>query len=728
MNLLEGLTDGINRLVEHFTRWGVLLVAVGLAPGVALWPLAHYEELDFIINGKLDIDLRLSIVKWMIVSLAIIVGCYAAAYAWIRRQDESVTVSTVATGLNRYTFVLLMAPVMTGLMHGGIEAKHEYVTLTLIAVAIGFFSVFIYRLLERLPERSEPETTSWAWLPSAAVVGLFAFYAYYMSSLVLLDHRNLGTHIFDLGIYDNIFWHNANGDFMGCSYCKTGKHMSSHFDPILYVLSSIYRFYPRAETILILQSVWLATGVFPLYLTTKRVLRNPWLGVVLSAVYVLYPALHGANMFDFHSLTLVIPTLMWIIYSIDTRANVLFVVALVLMLMTREDMSLLACFIGAYAILQKRPILGLLTIVVSLAYFVTTKQFVMADPGIIMEKSASSTSFHKFYSEMIPHEEEGVKGLVITLLTDPVFFVRILLKPDKVFYFGLLLVPLCFLPFASGPKRVMMLYGLIFIGASSRKYVYSIHFQYSSGLFPILLMALPDGIDRVVNSRRVSALGFTPRRLRWTLVWTCLVATLLTTHKFGGMWPNASFRAGWNRLDWFPSKERQERYVFVRDLIDHYIPPDASVSAASALGAQLSNRETIMKWPRTKDADYILVSTKKLSDKSDKRIARLLRNGTFRLVAERYSIGLYERVPKDEQAAQRAKQSALRKEAAVKQTPPPMERTLAPDEEDVDDEEFDVVGRPWDANEEGSPAPKEESKDEQLEGNRNEEEEEDPLE
>ena len=57
---------------------------------------------------------------------------------------------------------------------------------------------------------------------------------------------------------------------------------------------------PRAETLLVLQSVWLATGVAPLYLLGKKRLGNPWFGVLLAATYVLYPALHGANLFDFH--------------------------------------------------------------------------------------------------------------------------------------------------------------------------------------------------------------------------------------------------------------------------------------------------------------------------------------------------------------------------------------------------------------------------------------------
>ena len=50
--------------------------------------------------------------------------------------------------------------------------------------------------------------------------------------------------------------------------------------------------------------------------------------------------------------------------------------------------------------------------------------------------------------------------------------------------------------------RVMALYGLLFLGLATRKYVFDLHFQYSSVLFPVLWAAVPDGIglpDAIVD-------------------------------------------------------------------------------------------------------------------------------------------------------------------------------------------------------------------------------------
>lgn len=645
------LSSWLARLVDvvsaHLFSWGLVTVLIGLSPGLAIWPLLNYEHIDFVATGALDQDLRLEVMESMALSLGCTLVLYGLVFLWLRRGKKTLTFADVAHELNRFCAVICALPLLTTLMHQGIESDHQFITLTIMAVITGIMATFVHRVLALRPSvpahlERQPDPV---W-PSSVVWGLFAFYAVYMGSLALLDHRNLGTHVFDLGIYDNIFWHNAQGEFMGCSFCKTGRHMSSHFDPILYLLSPIYRLNPRAETILVLQATWLAVGVFPLYLIGRRRLQNPWLGVILSAIYVFYPALHGVNMFDFHSLTLVVPTLMWVIYFVDSGAQWRYWLFLGLMLLTREDMSLLACFIGAYAILKRRPITGLVTIVVALSYLMVVKGYVMNDPGLIMAKSKESTSFHYFYKEMIPHEDEGAKGLLITLLTNPVYALQVVLKQDKVFFFLALFGPLLFLPLASGPKVVMMAYGFLFIGAASRKYVFSLYFQYSSVLFPILLTALPDGIDRVSRSRALHALGFKQRRLVWTLMWTCFVATLMVTHKYGAFWPNDAFRAGWNHLARGENPEREERYEYVQQLIREHIPSDASVSASSALGPHVSNRKNISKWPITKSADYLLIFSDSLNRKNRERMDRLVAQGTYRKIDEMHGIVLYQRIPR----------------------------------------------------------------------------------
>jgi uncharacterized membrane protein len=648
-------TDGklvalVERVWAGLWSWGLTTIVVALSPGLAMWPLAHPDDRDYVVENDLDPDQRLAIVKTMLL-LGVVVGLVYLVWHVVRvRRGGRGGFGESARTLNRYAFVVAAAPVLSVLSHRGIEEKHEFITLVIIGIATGLFCAFIYRVLGLRAPKRMPELIRWRWLPPLFALGLGLFYGLFASYLALLDHRNLGTHIYDLGIYDNVFWRTVNGDFLGCGYCKTGKHVSAHFDPIIAVFSPLYMLSPRAETLLVLQSMWLATGVAPLYLLATKRLQNPWFGVLLAATYVLYPALHGANLFDFHSLTLVVPSLLWAIWFIDSGARWRYWLALTLMLLTREDMSLLACFVGAYAILQRRPLTGLATIVVSLSYLAFVKLKMMNDPGLMMAGGKDSMSYVFFYEDMIPHESEGLKGLVISLVTNPGFALKILLLEKKVFFFLALLGPLLFLPIIAGRKVVMMIYGAIFLGLASRHHVYSLHFQYSTVLFPILLASLPDAIARASESQVTRGFGLHPRRVAWTLAWTCFLATALLGVKYGAFVPNDAFRAGWNSIIRAPKQEHLDRYEMVRELVEQ-IPPDAAVSSTSGLGPHVSNRQEVAKWPSYRDADYLLLHTSKFDKKDKRRLDRLVRRGEYRRVDGGVGVELFERVPEEERKA-----------------------------------------------------------------------------
>ena len=88
-----------------------------------------------------------------------------------------------------------------------------------------------------------------------------------------------------LGVYDNIFYHSIHGRPLASSLMKTGSHVSGHFDPILVLLSPVYLLKSSAESLLSLQSFWMAAGVFPAYLLGAELLRSRFAGVVVAVRY-----------------------------------------------------------------------------------------------------------------------------------------------------------------------------------------------------------------------------------------------------------------------------------------------------------------------------------------------------------------------------------------------------------------------------------------------------------
>jgi hypothetical protein len=280
-------------------------------------------------------------------------------------------------------------------------------------------------------------------------------------------------------------------------------------------------------------------------------------------------------------------------------------------------------------------------------------------------------SYVYYYAEMIPHKAEGSRGLAISALTNPVYALLIAFKEEKLLFFLHLMLPLLALPLAAGRKLILCVYGLLFIGLASRSHVFSLHFQYSALLFPMLFAAVPDGLRRVTDGPRIKALGIERAPLAWTLLFGMLTASLVTTVKYGVIFPNASFKAGWNRLVRVPTTEMRERHAWVKEIAET-IEPDAAVSMTSAVGPHLSNRRKAYHWPTVNDADYLVLTVDGFKKEDERRLKRIRDKKQFRLIKEDHGIAFYKRVDEEEaaemrsaEAAEKAAERAKRKGGAV---------------------------------------------------------------
>jgi len=112
------------------------------------------------------------------------------------------------------------------------------------------------------------------------------------------------THSFDLGIHDQALYTLLRLGYMRSTQygVEAINYIGDHFSPIFYLVVPFYALYPDAKTLLVLQSLALGIGAIPVYLLARSKTGSAPLAVVLSIVYLLYPALHGVNTFDFHQI------------------------------------------------------------------------------------------------------------------------------------------------------------------------------------------------------------------------------------------------------------------------------------------------------------------------------------------------------------------------------------------------------------------------------------------
>lgn len=409
-----------------------------------------------------------------------------------------------------------------------------------------------------------------------------AAYAIFFLIWTLGRHRSFNSYAFDLGWQNQAFYTLLHTGNPRVTLYVTLNHLGNHFQPLYYLLAPIYALHQDATTLLVLQTILLAVAAAPLYLIAERRLGSPWVALIVALVYLLYPALHGINNFDFHGLALLIPIVCFMLYALETDRLRLFWVFFALALITREDTAISLSGLGLYLILDRnRRKMGLVVLGVCLAYFLfVLKMMSVFDGYADMEK----------YEALGVPEQQGFVGVLLTLFTNPRFvFNHMFFNPEKITYLLKVFVPVLFLPLFTGKKTLLLLPGLSIMLLSSTYYTYWIFCPYTAHLIPYVFFLTIIGIQRMrarLAEDRLSA-----------LVIVLLLAGVLMNYEYGLIFSKRF--PGFLR----PTERERSAYSFFAQ-----IPADASLTTTDSLAPHLAARTRIhlLLAPPT-DTDYILL-------------------------------------------------------------------------------------------------------------------------
>lgn len=428
------------------------------------------------------------------------------------------------------------------------------------------------------------------------------FYAGFFSYHTIVHHRNVLSASLDLGLEDNLVWnilHMAKPLFKSSPLGgPTASHLGFHSTWFSFVIALFYSIQPNAETLLIIQAVLLGGAAIPLFLLGRRYV-SPWNAALIALCYLLYPGLHGSNLYDFHYLPLG-PFFLWfVLYFAESRRWVLGTIFVILTLSVREDVAVSLGFLGGLMLLAgRRPKDGLFLLAVGGAYFVVMK-------GVVMHKAmGGSDAFVHQYRLLIPEGDKGFSGVIKTILSNPLYTLGTLLERQKLIYFLQIILPLAFLPLRRPIGLWAVLPGFLFTLLSTEyPPLLMISFQYtaywSAQLFPVTLLNLRWMDQRVRDGTRTSA---------WKASWLAalIVATLVTSYRYGAMFQRDLTMGGFGRYhfgtDASDLKRRADLSVLVKK-----VPPLAKVVASENIVPQLSNRpDAYTLRIAVFDADYIL--------------------------------------------------------------------------------------------------------------------------
>lgn len=211
------------------------------------------------------------------------------------------------------------------------------------------------------PDRRAQQRIAWGLLILAMLV-----YIAVMGFESVLRYLTFKATAFDLGNMDQVLWNTIHGrpfqfTNQAIDWYGPPTRLAVHVEPIMLPVSLLYALRADPRVLLIFQTLVLAAGAPAVFLLTRRYLPAwPMLATVMSAAYLISPALLGINIFDFHPDSLATPLLLYAILALTYRRYLWFLILCVLVCACKEDMSLAVAFLGLLLIWKYRmPRLGL---------------------------------------------------------------------------------------------------------------------------------------------------------------------------------------------------------------------------------------------------------------------------------------------------------------------------------------------------------------------------------
>jgi uncharacterized membrane protein len=406
---------------------------------------------------------------------------------------------------------------------------------------------------------ADPAVACAALLTLASTVG--------MSWSAIYRHQHFGSNAYDLGIFDQAVWGYSRLEWMPNTILRLPHVMGDHLHPILVSLAPLYWVWDDVRALLVVQALLLALAGVPVFLWAREQIGSVP-ALTFQTAYLVFWAVVGGSIFDFHELAFAAPIVSVAIYAALTRRTALLWLFVVLGLLTREDVALtfvgLALFIG---VVQRRWRDAVALAGVAAAWFVFA--FKVAIPAL----AGGNAYAHWAYSQL----GENPASAVLHLVTHPVDSARTFFTPhDKVVALGNLFLPWLALPLLSPLVLVMLpTLGARFFSDKPSHWAPQ-GFHYSLMLAPIIAFAAVD----------------TTRRARDLLAdrWETLVPVALA-----GLTLVASLYFTFARIKPLDELRRYtpaERIADIEECL-RVVPPDASVAATSALVPHLSHRRSI---------------------------------------------------------------------------------------------------------------------------------------
>ena len=342
----------------------------------------------------------------------------------------------------------------------------------------------------------------------SVVTALFVIFVGYMSLMGVSRFYSFTYDTFDFGIFAQMF------DYMkytGLPYTTVERgsllsHFAVHFSPFFYLLLPGYFVFSTPAYLCVMQTLFVGLGVFAVYGIAEHFGFTPKQSVLVSALYLLYPAISFGLHFDFHENKFLAVCILFTVYFMLKRRFIPYYICGLLICMVKEDAAIYLIAIGLFMILHERLFKhGILTVVLAFAYFFFAMRMIQvcgAEEGM---------QFGYRYSNYELAGEVGVANIVkITFLDLGYTLQQIFVHKDpeqqlkKIEFLLWIFLPVLFTPFMNRRIAALtLLTPMLLVNLMTNwPYQYDIDFQYTYGTAAMVIVCVLLALRRMKPKRR----------------------------------------------------------------------------------------------------------------------------------------------------------------------------------------------------------------------------------
>ncbi|BAY11475.1 DUF2079 domain-containing protein [Calothrix sp. NIES-2098] len=210
--------------------------------------------------------------------------------------------------------------------------------------------------------------------PLVSIISISALFLFISS---IFRHEKFDSGAWDLGIFDQAVYLISQGQPAISSFLDF-HILADHAAWILYPLALLYKIYPSVYWLFAVQSTALALGALPIwYLACHAGLKKSQ-AVAMVLVYLLYPLVYNANLFDFHPDTIAVPALLWAVLTARLGKIAWFCFSILVVLGCKAVFSLTIAAMGVWLFwFEKKRLCGAIAIFTGIVWFAIANKFII---------------------------------------------------------------------------------------------------------------------------------------------------------------------------------------------------------------------------------------------------------------------------------------------------------------------------------------------------------------